>query len=173
MPTQLTRRGILKALGIGAAAAIIEEPIRKLWFVPSTAPVGSRIEYLEGYGDDLEVPSPGGHIDRMVARQWALKLELADEDLYDSCYDGIIDAARRVQRTMYAEQRRELASLPARILKPLSAAEQAALSGGTWRIESIERAENMAKSFVTVVTGVPSALNVKVSWSNDLKFTRG
>ena len=43
----VTRRGMLKALGIGAAAALIEEPVRKLWFVGSNAPVGSRIERLE------------------------------------------------------------------------------------------------------------------------------
>jgi hypothetical protein len=39
-----TRRSILKAFGIGAAGLILEEPIRKMWFVPSNAPVGSRIE---------------------------------------------------------------------------------------------------------------------------------
>lgn len=44
MTIETTRRGFLKFLGIGAASAIIEEPVRKLWFVGSNAPVGSRIE---------------------------------------------------------------------------------------------------------------------------------
>lgn len=48
-----TRRSILQALGIGTAALISEpltqlteltQPRKKLWFVPSTAPVSSRIE---------------------------------------------------------------------------------------------------------------------------------
>jgi hypothetical protein len=55
MTTQLTRsvtrRGILKALGLGAATLALEpilEPVaKKMWFVPSTAPVGSRVERLE------------------------------------------------------------------------------------------------------------------------------
>jgi len=53
----LTRRGFLQALGIGAAAAALPalpetdpellEPRRKLWAVPSNAPVGSRIERVD------------------------------------------------------------------------------------------------------------------------------
>jgi len=67
----LTRRGILKALGIGAAALAAEpilEPARKLWFVGSNAPVGSRIERV-----DPEVS--------YVLGTYALKLQLAQEDL--------------------------------------------------------------------------------------------
>ena len=45
----MNRRDFLKALGIGTAALAIE-PARKMWFVPSTAPVGSRVERLEGPG---------------------------------------------------------------------------------------------------------------------------
>lgn len=48
----LTRRSFLTALGIGAAALAIEEPVRKLWFVGSNAPVGSRIERATHHGDD-------------------------------------------------------------------------------------------------------------------------
>jgi hypothetical protein len=46
----LSRRGFLGLLGLGAAgiaAGELIEPVRKLWFVGSTAPVGSRIERYE------------------------------------------------------------------------------------------------------------------------------
>jgi hypothetical protein len=74
MTTTITRRGILKALGIGAAVVAAEpmlstlEPVRKLWFVGSNAPVGSRIERV-----DPEVS--------YVLGTYALKLQLAQEDL--------------------------------------------------------------------------------------------
>jgi len=45
----LNRRDFLKVLGIGVlgtAAPVILEPERKMWFVPSSAPVGSRVERL-------------------------------------------------------------------------------------------------------------------------------
>lgn len=41
----LSRRGFLKAMGVGAAAVVIA-PAPKLFFVPSNAPVGSRIEVI-------------------------------------------------------------------------------------------------------------------------------
>lgn len=72
MTTHLTRRGILKALGIGAAALALEpilEPQKKLWFVPSSAPVGSRIE-------TLGTPA----LDRYIARTFKLQLDLAEEE---------------------------------------------------------------------------------------------
>jgi len=43
----LTRRGVLGLLGLGSAGVAAEqliEPVRKLWFVASNAPVGSRVE---------------------------------------------------------------------------------------------------------------------------------
>lgn len=73
----MNRREFLKAMGLGGLALVapeIIEPERKLWFVPSNAPVGSRVERLGlgynpawdiGYGDDLEVPSPGGPVWRI------------------------------------------------------------------------------------------------------------
>lgn len=78
MPTNLTRRGILKALGIGAAALAAEpilEPARKLWFVPSNAPVGSRIERL----------------DRVTARTWSLKLDVPP-DAPDDPKQAVLEA---------------------------------------------------------------------------------
>lgn len=51
----LTRRRFLSFLGAGIATAAtpaIVEPVRKLFFVPSNAPVGSRVERL-GNGDVL------------------------------------------------------------------------------------------------------------------------
>lgn len=51
----MNRRDFLKALGIGTAALAIE-PARKMWFVPSTAPVGSRVERFNGW--ELRALSP-------------------------------------------------------------------------------------------------------------------
>jgi len=65
----MNRRNFLKAMGLGAAALWVEEPVRKLWFVSSNAPVGSRIE------------TPA--FDRWVARSFALKLQIAEEDETD------------------------------------------------------------------------------------------
>jgi hypothetical protein len=59
----LTRRTFLAALGIGAAAVAIEEPVRRMWFVPSSAPVGSRVERLTR--DPLDGPWP-----RVYAGRW-------------------------------------------------------------------------------------------------------
>ena len=39
----MNRRDFLKLLGVGTAALAVE-PVRKMWFVPSNAPVGSRVE---------------------------------------------------------------------------------------------------------------------------------
>lgn len=47
----ITRRRFLSFLGAGIATAAtpaIVEPVRKLFFVPSNAPVGSRVERFEG-----------------------------------------------------------------------------------------------------------------------------
>lgn len=49
----MNRRDFLKLLGVGAAAALIEEPVRKMWFVPSTAPVGSRVERVDPMSDHV------------------------------------------------------------------------------------------------------------------------
>src|SRR5690349_3524999 len=56
----MNRRDFLKALGVGAAAVVIEEPVRKLWFVGSNAPVGSRIERVD-YNFPVMARSPWGH----------------------------------------------------------------------------------------------------------------
>jgi hypothetical protein len=54
----MNRRGFLTALGIGATAVAIE-PVRKLWFVGSNAPVGSRGERVSwSKVDDGLVPDP-------------------------------------------------------------------------------------------------------------------
>lgn len=48
----MNRRDFLRALGLGAVAVAAEplvEPVRRMWFVPSTAPVGSRVERLYGW----------------------------------------------------------------------------------------------------------------------------
>jgi hypothetical protein len=46
----MNRRDFLKGLGLGAlyaaAPAILAPPEKKMWFVPSSAPVGSRVERL-------------------------------------------------------------------------------------------------------------------------------
>lgn len=57
MTIETTRRSFMKYLGVGAAAAIIEEPVRKLWFVGSNAPVGSRIERVMFAGNITPIPS--------------------------------------------------------------------------------------------------------------------
>lgn len=62
----LNRRDFLRAMGVGAltaAAPALIEPERKLWFVGSNAPVGSRVERL----------------DRVTAREWALKIDISEE----------------------------------------------------------------------------------------------
>lgn len=66
----LSRRGFLGLLGLGAAGVAADqliEPVRKLWFVPSNAPVGSRIERPEFIVQELKPPGElnlgwyGGH----------------------------------------------------------------------------------------------------------------
>ena len=87
MTTHLTRRGILKALGIGTLALAAEpilEPARKLWFVSSNAPVGSRIERAEGY-------QIGDSIDRWSATSFA-ECSCSQADL-----DALRVAARRAE----------------------------------------------------------------------------
>lgn len=44
----MNRRDFLRLMGLGAAAPLLVEPVRRMWFVPSSAPVGSRVERLEG-----------------------------------------------------------------------------------------------------------------------------
>jgi len=97
MTTQLTRsvtrRGILKALGLGAATLALEpilEPVaKKMWFVPSTAPVGLRIESVSGYvlADEM----------REKKRQLYAKLEAAD-DLLSAYADDLEIAGPGVWR---------------------------------------------------------------------------
>jgi len=112
MTTQLTRRGILKALGIGTLALAAEpilEPARKLWFVSSNAPVGSRIEqpvWEPPFVIEEEVGSEA--IDRYIARTWSLKLQITEEDLYDPREDEIKNAAQRLMKSMYATQLRDM-----------------------------------------------------------------
>jgi hypothetical protein len=138
MTTNITRRGILKALGIGSLALAAEpilEPARKLWFVGSNAPVGSRIERL----------------DAATARAWSLKLNISEEDLEDSRFDELIRAAREMKKTMYAQLERDMA----RELRSQHLYGQAAGGGkigycddlgvagpGAWLIESTETMHN-------------------------------
>lgn len=69
----LNRRDFLKALGIGAAAVaapVLVEPVRKLWFVGSTAPVGSRVERVELWSYDspgVRRPTYHASIDEAIA----------------------------------------------------------------------------------------------------------
>lgn len=60
---KLDRRGFLQLLGVGAAAVAVEpiiEPVRKLWFVGSNAPVGSRIERVD-YSTSVMLSLEHGH----------------------------------------------------------------------------------------------------------------
>lgn len=78
----VTRRGILKALGIGAAAALIEEPVRKLWFVGSNAPVGSRIERPSSIFSDPVIGRGYREALDEIADQGAYDLEALREQLF-------------------------------------------------------------------------------------------
>jgi hypothetical protein len=133
MTTQLTRRSILKALGIGTAALALEpilEPVaKKIWFVPSTAPVGSRIEAW-----------PTNSLDRYVARTFQLSLEIAEED--DPRFNDILRAARAQKRAIWLQQERDFAEIHGIIIDevvPFSAEDCSALQKpGRLRLPSIQ-----------------------------------
>lgn len=75
----LGRRGFLKALGIGATAIAAEEllePVRKIWVVPSNAPVGSRIERVPEFNFPVEPVQPAVHGNLYDV------LDYVEEDIY-------------------------------------------------------------------------------------------
>jgi len=93
MAAQLTRRSILKALGIGTAALALEpilEPVaKKMWFVPGTAPVGSRIERIEAARDLKRALWQVAELDAeaMVQRWYEIHGVFIDEEVPFSAED--------------------------------------------------------------------------------------
>lgn len=101
-----TRRGFLQALGIGAAAVAAEtlvEPARKLWFVGSTAPVGSRIERV----DFLVNPK----MSHGIVECDGLVGVVSNEDLYDG-YQFTGQKPEEFAAQLDALNARELSKLP-------------------------------------------------------------
>lgn len=121
----MNRRGFLKALGIGALAAAapeLIEPVRKLWFVPSSAPVGSRVERLElGYDPTWDIVD-FGHPNRAVSvemidevvdfgpEQYAEMVSRDHADALQYMYGGMRGGGKT--SALQREYERQLRSLP-------------------------------------------------------------
>lgn len=114
MTIETTRRGFLKFLGIGAAAAIIEEPVRKLWFVGSNAPVGSRVEpawtidaaaqrLYEACGKPFPLPGEYIHPAGEKARGWMYEYEPVAE--FVKVYSGDRKLMGRISGADWAEDK--------------------------------------------------------------------
>lgn len=88
----MNRRDFLRLFGLSAAGLAIE-PVRKLWFVPSNAPVGSRVERLRDWGQLPRFPDP------------SLKAQKADAIASGGLYPGQPERTYGVDWTAYAEAR--------------------------------------------------------------------
>jgi hypothetical protein len=103
----LTRRRFLTALGLGAAAAAVPAvlaPERKLWFVPSNAPVGGRVELVVTgrmepliHADTRAKRARGEHQRHSYARDWDLLREPVDDMLHDIAQHPATTLADRLQ----------------------------------------------------------------------------
>jgi hypothetical protein len=101
MTTQLTRRSLLSALGLGTAALIVE-PVTKMWFVPSNAPVGSRIERPEFVGYHISLAD--NDIERAELRRILTSARIRSQ----AELDALRVAARRAEFVFTEPERADL-----------------------------------------------------------------